>query len=253
MQFEYSFLLPAFNEERELPPTLSALHHAAKGLSYEVIVCDNDSTDRTAETAAQLGARVVREPIRQISRSRNAAAAAANGKWFIFLDADTRMNRHLMETLHHRLASGRYGAGGSLVEFDLPDLKLFPYLVLNSWNLLSRITGWAAGSFLVCHHEAFQKIGGFSTRYFAGEEIDFSIKIHRWCRHEKLKVHIETDHPVISSARKIQGKSTWSLIRQLAILLPGALTSQDACAFWYDPAWRESKPQMDASRSCKMT
>jgi len=247
MAFEYSFLLPAFNEERELPFTLSALHQAARGLAYEVIVCDNGSTDQTARVAQKFGARVVHEPVRQISRSRNAAAAVAQGNWYIFLDADTRINRHLMETLHQRLASGRFGAAGSLVEFDLPDLKLFPFLVLGSWNLLSRMTGWAAGSFLVCHHQAFKETGGFSTRYFAGEEIDFSIKIHRWCRQKKLKVHMESRHPVISSARKIRGKSTWSLIRQLSVLLPGALTSQKACAFWYDPAWRENEPLLDAN------
>jgi glycosyltransferase involved in cell wall biosynthesis len=244
----YSFILPAFNEAEELPKTLQALRRAADGLSYEVIVCDNASTDDTARIAREREAKVVYEPIRQISRSRNAAAREAGGKWFIFLDADTRINRFLMQALDQRLRSGHYGAAGSLVKFDLPELDLFPSLVLGTWNLISRVTGWAAGSFLVCHRQAFAETGGFSTRYFAGEEIDFSIKVHRWCRQQNLKIYIETANPVISSGRKIEGKSTWTLFRQLSVLLPGALTSRKACAFWYDPAWRENKPLMNANK-----
>ena len=47
-----SFIVPAYNEERLLGPTLDALHAAAQavGESYELVVVDDGSTDRTASS-----------------------------------------------------------------------------------------------------------------------------------------------------------------------------------------------------------
>ena len=75
-----SVVVPAFNEERLLPRTLESIRLALtaferRGWSCELIVCDNNSTDRTAELACKAGAKVVFEPVNQISRARNAGAA----------------------------------------------------------------------------------------------------------------------------------------------------------------------------------
>jgi glycosyltransferase involved in cell wall biosynthesis len=43
-----SIVIPAFNEEKLLGATLEAIREAARGLETELIVCDNNSTDRTA-------------------------------------------------------------------------------------------------------------------------------------------------------------------------------------------------------------
>src|SRR5947209_5963027 len=70
-----SVILPAFNEEKLLPGCLASVAAALRACSApdwsaEVIVCDNNSTDRTAEVARAGGAAVVFEPINQISRAR---------------------------------------------------------------------------------------------------------------------------------------------------------------------------------------
>lgn len=54
-------LIPALNEEKTLPLVLADL---PKAWIRQVIVCDNGSTDATAERAESLGAVVVREPER---------------------------------------------------------------------------------------------------------------------------------------------------------------------------------------------
>jgi glycosyltransferase involved in cell wall biosynthesis len=59
-----SIVIPAWNEEKLLPATLTALREAVRplaeaGLTHEVIVCDNNSTDRTAGIAAEHGARLI--------------------------------------------------------------------------------------------------------------------------------------------------------------------------------------------------
>ena len=89
-----SIILPAFNEEKLVERSLQSIRCAATAFSrlgweHEIIVCDNNSTDRTAELARKQSARVVFEPVNQISRARNAGAAAATGEWFLFVDADS--------------------------------------------------------------------------------------------------------------------------------------------------------------------
>src|SRR4026209_2142473 len=86
-----SFIVPAYNEEAELPGTLRAIHSAAVGYEYEIVVVNDGSTDATAATGEQFGARVVSIERRQIAAARNAGAKAGRGDVFIFVDADTRI------------------------------------------------------------------------------------------------------------------------------------------------------------------
>ena len=54
----------------------------------EVIVVDNDSTDRTSEVAHALGAKVIREEVRGYGRSYKRGFAAATGDVIVTLDGD---------------------------------------------------------------------------------------------------------------------------------------------------------------------
>ncbi|MFA6317176.1 MAG: glycosyltransferase, partial [Elusimicrobiota bacterium] len=89
-----SIVIPAFNEEKLLASCLRSVQAAlATGLrpgwASEVVVCDNNSTDKTPEIARAEGAQVVFEPHNQISRARNTGAKAASGDWLLFIDADS--------------------------------------------------------------------------------------------------------------------------------------------------------------------
>jgi cellulose synthase/poly-beta-1,6-N-acetylglucosamine synthase-like glycosyltransferase len=52
-----SFIVPAYNEELELPSTIAAIHAATSGAAqaYEIIVVDDASTDATPEMMPILG------------------------------------------------------------------------------------------------------------------------------------------------------------------------------------------------------
>jgi glycosyltransferase involved in cell wall biosynthesis len=103
-----SVIIPAFNEERLLGESLVQVNaamaaFARRGWPAELIVCDNKSTDRTAEVARAAGASVIFEPVNQIGRARNRGAEAATGEWLIFIDADT-----------HPLVAPKRSEGGSV-------------------------------------------------------------------------------------------------------------------------------------------
>ena len=74
MSIDYSIIVPAYYEEAMLDETLQLLKDAMTTIELEgeIIVTDNNSTDKTAEIAKNAGARLIFEAINQISRARNA-------------------------------------------------------------------------------------------------------------------------------------------------------------------------------------
>jgi len=75
----------AYNEEEKIAAAVKSVLWAD-----EVIVADSHSTDRTAEIAEELGARVVQLPFTTFGRLRNDAIAACAHDWIFSLDADER-------------------------------------------------------------------------------------------------------------------------------------------------------------------
>jgi glycosyltransferase involved in cell wall biosynthesis len=235
-----SVVVPAFNEERLLAGTLRSIRSAMeaferRGWASELIVCDNNSTDRTAEIAREAGARVVFEPVNQISRARNAGAAAAGGDWIFFLDADSDPTEKLFSDAADAIGAGRCLAGGSTVAYVNPPRAAA--LVVGMWNVLSRITRWAAGSFMFCEAAAFRETGGFSEKLYASEEIDLFRRLKRIARRDRRTIVILHRHPLLTSDRKLRlyGWRELTLFGLKTIVSRGrTLRSREDCFAWYD-------------------
>ena len=116
-----SFVVPAFNEEHELPASLESIRVAAEtaGQSFEIIVVDDASTDATAEIARRAGARVLSVNYRHIAAVRNAGARAAQGEILFFVDADTQIVAAHVTGALAALKEGCAG-GGARVEVHGP-------------------------------------------------------------------------------------------------------------------------------------
>ncbi len=90
---EWSIIIPALNEEAHIGSCLESLQNLAypKG-SFEVIVVDNGSMDRTVSIANSyartLNLNVLSIPNGTVAALRNAGAAIAVGRRLAFLDAD---------------------------------------------------------------------------------------------------------------------------------------------------------------------
>jgi len=234
-----SIVVPAFNEERLLPASLASIRAAAQafegGWDWELVVCDNNSTDRTAEISRAAGARVVFEPHNQISRARNAGAAAATGDWLLFIDADSTPSRELFEDLREAIDSGLVLAGGATIVADSTALSV--RFALGFWNAISRSLHWAAGAFVFCRKDAFSGMGGFSEELYASEELDLSQRLKRLAREEGKEFRILHRHSLLTSARKMHlyGWRELAPIFGRFLLHPRRmLRSAKDCSPWYD-------------------
>lgn len=105
--YDVSIVLPTYNEEEALPEVIKDIREAMKdtSYSYELLVVDDCSKDKTTEIAKNLADRVIRRPINGgAGAARKTGIANAKGKIIVMLDAD-----------------GTYNA------FDIPKmLELFP-------------------------------------------------------------------------------------------------------------------------------
>lgn len=230
-----SVVVPAFNEERLLAGSLAAIREAMRAFDdAELIVCDNNSTDRTAEIARAAGATVVFEPINQIARARNRGAAAASGEWLIFVDADSYPSKELFADAREAMRAGAL-AGGATVTFETADRYVRASIA--AWNFMSRRLRWAAGSFIFCDATAFREIGGFDQDLYAGEEIYLSRKLKRLARRKRRAVVILHANPLRTSDRKAHLYTKGEHFRfMLKALFLGrrALRSRESCYAWYD-------------------
>lgn len=241
---DYSVIIPAFNEAALIAATIRSVQAAMRHsqLSGEIIVVDNDSTDDTAKIAAGLGARVVHEPFRQIARARNSGARAAQGRYLIFVDADTIIAAPLLNEALHLLVSGRVAGGGTRVEFDRPQ-RFLASALLRYWQMISRAARLAAGCFVFCSAEGFRQVGGFDEKVYASEEIGFSIRLRSWAHRHRQIFKIINRPWLKTSARKNQNVMQLLLTILVIALFPAAVRFRSLCFLWYACRHSDTLPE----------
>ena len=240
---EYAVIIPAWNEAEYIQSSVAAVQSAMDRIDYsgQLIVVDNNSTDNTAELAAQSGATVVFEAINQISRARNAGAAAADAPIYVFVDADSHINAQLLRAAIDAIKHDNMVGGGAHIRAD-HTVPLSARFAFRSWNWISRQFKLAAGCFVYCRADAFEAVGGFSLERYAGEELELSRALRRWGRGRGFGFHIITEHTIETSVRKMDWYTPGQLFRQMLVaLVPGTLSSKRFMHLWYDESKQRTR------------
>jgi glycosyltransferase involved in cell wall biosynthesis len=239
-----SFIVPAYNEETELPRTLASITGAAEAAQqpFEIIVVDDASTDATAQIATTAGAAVVPVHFRQIAAVRNAGARAARGDFLFFVDADTSISAYHVTGALAALKAGCAGGGARVVpEGPVPIWgRVFVHIFSLLYFTLSKL---GAGAFLFTTRENFRAIGGFDDELFAGEEIHFTLALKKLGRFKLLR------EPIITSGRKLRMHSAaFILKRTFSLIVAGkrGVLSREKLDLWYDGK-RETRPSAPVS------
>lgn len=97
-----SLIIPTKNEERNIGRCLESVKNNGY-TNYEIILVDQNSTDRTRDIAAKYHCHIICTPATQRytppSFSRNLGFQAASGKYLYHLDADMELEKGLLEEI----------------------------------------------------------------------------------------------------------------------------------------------------------
>ena len=97
---DVSVIVPAYNEEKYLPNLLECLRKQETRFTFEVIVTDDGSTDRTTEVAQAFGAVVIpNEAKLDVVGMRNLGLMRSRGRTILFTDADTAFSPRFLERM----------------------------------------------------------------------------------------------------------------------------------------------------------
>jgi cellulose synthase/poly-beta-1,6-N-acetylglucosamine synthase-like glycosyltransferase len=105
----YSIIIPTYNRAEALRKALDSIERQTFR-DYEVIVCDDGSTDHTEKAAHDFADRINVRYIRDENwggpaRPRNNGLKTASGKWICFLDSDDWWYPDKLEVVTRHLAS----------------------------------------------------------------------------------------------------------------------------------------------------
>ncbi len=133
----------------------------------EIIVVDCFSTDSTREIAKSMGALVISHRSER-SVAKNLGAKCAKGKYLYFVDADHVLGSNVITTCVKMIDN----ADAVLVnDQDIVRNSMISRLVASRRKLLSHDPLNVAARFV--RRDSFDRLGGFDTDLFAGEDLDF--------------------------------------------------------------------------------
>lgn len=153
-----SVVIPALNAAARLPACLEAVAEGGDVVG-EVIVVDGGSADETAAIAGRFGARVLTAPPGRGGQLK-AGAEAAQGRWLLFLHADTVLAPGWADEVCALIDADVYDAGVFTLAFDAKGVA--PWLVAAGAMMRTKLMKSPYGDQgLLISRAAYERAGGF--------------------------------------------------------------------------------------------
>lgn len=167
-----SIIIPTLNEELLLPVLLESLNQQSFK-DFEIIVADASSKDKTRQIAQEFGAKIVAGGLPGLGR--NNGAKIALGEYFLFLDADVKLDPNFLTDLINKITVKKIKVGSCW--FSPLSNKLSDILMHGFFNYYDMATQFfyphAPGFCIFCKKEIHQKIQGFNETLLMGEDHDY--------------------------------------------------------------------------------
>lgn len=203
-----SVVIPAYNEEKYLSRCLKALQRQIYPKEkFDVIVVNNNSTDRTAEIAKSFGVQVILEKQQGHVFSLNRGLKAAKGEILAITDSDTIVSPNWLMKLAKTFNDPKIvGVTGSL-KLDLQSESLNSFLK-KLYETFLRINfafnrPHTAGPNMAIRKSAFKKLKAVDTRYEISGDVEIGMRLRK-----HGKVHFEKELTVTTSSRRYKRKFT---------------------------------------------
>jgi glycosyltransferase involved in cell wall biosynthesis len=195
-----SVVVPAYNEEKSIGQCLTALKNQDfPQKDYEIIVVDNNSTDKTAQIAKEMGAKVFSERTQGYVFALRKGCSQAKGGIIAITDADALVPKDWLKKIYQAFQKDPQVVYlGGKVAFQ--PKTILAVMAEPIWNFSGWFLRLGTGFNLVIKKDVYKKIGGFR------EEINFDTDVDLCLRARKEgRMVFLWNNPVVSSSRHLQG------------------------------------------------
>lgn len=105
---DVSIIIPCLNEEKSIAECVTKAQGwlSRSGLSGEIVVVDNNSTDRTSEVAREAGARVIFEELRGKGNAFQTGMRESSGRYIVMSDGDATYDLSDLDQMIEPLQNG---------------------------------------------------------------------------------------------------------------------------------------------------
>ena len=187
-----SIIIPTYNEANNLPLLLSDLSIIKR--EVEILIIDCGSEDKTIDIANIYGAKIYQSKEKNRGLQLNIGAKNALGEWFIFLHADSRLNRDWLKKIKSVLKDDESYIYSFMFQIDSKKIIYrFLEILVNFRSIFLKTPYGDQG--LIIHRKTYFKNNGYSKIPLM-EDLDF---IKRLKNKENLRV---LNFPIYTSSRK---------------------------------------------------
>ncbi len=222
MKPHISVVIPTYNEEKFLPKLLESLKVQTYKGPYEVIVVDNNSTDKTSEIAQSMGARVIKEKKQGYAHACNAGFYGAKADIIARADADYVLPKTWLQTVADSFEKRPdiVAVGGPLYPLESYWWENFLYYPATvGWMYLLKFLqrGFLFPNIAV-RKSAFEKIGGFDTTRTFGEDQELCFQLKKVGKVEyNLNMYIYTSMRRMTDIGMMKLVFGYSIANQIAL------------------------------------
>ena len=205
-----SIIIPTYNEANNLPLILSDLSILQK--EGEIIIIDCGSEDKTIEIANIYGTKTYKSKSKNRGLQLNIVANHAEGEWFIFLHADSRLTKDWLTKI--RSVTKKNESSIYFFKFKINDKKIiykFLEILVNLRSFFLKTPYGDQG--LIIHKKAYFKNNGY-RKIPLMEDFDFITRLNK----KNLK---QLNFPIYTSSRKwrntnifLQALKNWQFRRR---------------------------------------
>lgn len=210
-----SVVVPAYNEEDAIKVCLDSLVAQKSKYPFEVVVVDNNSTDKTAKVvrsyADKLNLRLVTEKIKGRGAARARGFEEAKGDIIFSTDADTTLPEKWVERFVDELTEDYVAVTGTCkiddnVWYKNAIFNVFQPLSMDMYRIPMRHY-WLSGFSFAIWRSAYIKAGKLDPTLNALDDVDLGIRVKNLG-----KIKFIRDLPVVISGRRFRKNFFWGII-----------------------------------------
>ena len=180
----FSVIIPTLNEEIYLPRLLTALKKQTFH-SFEVIVIDGFSEDKTIENARPYSASLPKLVLRRskkrgVAHQRNIGAKLAKGKFFIFFDADVAPAPTFLQKISAKLHKENIQFITTWIEPDTH--KNSERMISAAYNVLMELEKFIGKPYIhgfntIIGRDLFIKVGQYDETLTMSEDQELALRV----------------------------------------------------------------------------